>query len=52
MSALNGDGMMNDISLLLNTIRGLKILVSVQNKYEYASKKNEQRLMLRVELRC
>jgi hypothetical protein len=52
MSDLNGNGIMNDVSLLINSVKGLKILASLENKYEYITQKNEQRFLIRIELRC
>ncbi len=52
MSSLNSNGVLNEISIMLNSIRGLKVLASLQNKYEYSNQHNEQRIMIRVELRC
>lgn len=52
MSALNSDGLLNELSVLLNSLRGIKILASIQNKYEYKKHYNEQRIMIRVEIRC
>jgi hypothetical protein len=52
MSALNSNGLLNDLSILLNSAKGMKLLASIQNKYEYITQKNEQRIMIRIEIRC
>lgn len=52
MSSLNTYGLLNDLSVLISKNKCIKILGSIQNKYEYNSQKNEQRIMIRIEIRC
>lgn len=52
MSSFNSAGVLNDLSVLITSSTSIKLLASMQNKYEYISKKNEQRLMIRIEIRC
>lgn len=52
MSSFNSSGLLNDLSILISSRMGIKVLASYQNKYEYTSKKNDKRVMIRVEIRC
>lgn len=52
MSSFNSTGVLNDLSILISSSMGIKLLASYQSRYEYTRKKNDKRVMIRVEIRC